>query len=115
MRGCGALRETCERLRDCELAVIERPADTGSCQPGGSHRAQIVERADAARDDDLDAVRGEGLRTLDVGPLGHTVACDLVVTHRPNTELAEAPGQLLRRDLGHCLACAARSEDHTSQ
>src|ERR1043166_4766864 len=84
-------RETRERLRDRELAVIERAPHARAGEPGGASRPQIVERSHAARHDDIQAPpaprrpeRRQLPGAVDVGSRELAVARDFVVDDRAN-------------------------------
>ncbi len=65
-------------------------------EPCRARRAQVIERADAARDDHVETERAELLGTVDVGTCQLAVARDLIVNDRADTESRHSPRELLR-------------------
>src|SRR5437879_8494497 len=79
-------RETRERLRDGEPAVVQRAPDAGAGQPRDARGAEIVERAHATRHDDIDTERRELRGSGDIGSRELPVARDFVVNDRTDSQ-----------------------------
>src|SRR5438876_906728 len=92
-------RETCEGLRDGELAVVQRPPDARAGEPGDARGAEIVERAHATRHDDIETEGREFCGSRDIGPRELSVAGDFVVNDRADSQPRDARRQLLRGEL----------------
>src|SRR5256885_4462056 len=101
-------RETRERLRDGELAVVQRAPDAGAGQPGDTRGAQIIERAHATRYDHIETERRELRGSSDIGSREFAVAGDFVVNDRADSQPRDARRQLPRGELQDLGGAAGR-------